>query len=567
MASTSTSISTSTSFPPDYYIEIDMSYHFTRCILCGHRSDGESMRLLYKVKENDPVTLSGRFREYYGNDDDPEGTRTSFDKRIRWDIGSKLRIQCSDSGPVEMVMFHGTCWNYLEKCLGQGEVGDRFSPDGELGDGECKLGFDLEAIFVVFRRIARPNGLSFRSHYVDRFRLPSFEELSNRAKACPQPRVRPRYSLRRSNGVARAPAWNSTDAFRLLPLELQEYVAILLSTHDFLNLRLVSRAMTGLFHDNHFWKSRFKVDGERGFFHHLLLESIADTGPETETGTETDTKAKVEAASKPIDWRMLYHASTRLEPRTHFVIEMWEILQWVKDVLHAKRASISSSSSSPQPLGFVGRSLQCYSNDCCVPGQQVERARISPLLAKIGILIVSEPTDTEPTLPAFTQRRDRTGTRVFGLEFLNRDGSKVVLGTRDLEAKRRSAKSVRKEVEVYENDEKEYRISPFDDHGVWILVNATSASFRGFRYERVGGYIVTMGVLRDVDAHPKALPRTSGLTAWVSANEELQMKEVVEVVATFENNTLVDLGIRGRHLQGKCASHLGRFHWGAGGRG
>lgn len=68
-------------------------------------------------------------------------------------------------------------------------------------------------------------------------------------------------------------ASNSTflgpDCFGRLPIEIRLEIAAYLSTADFLGLRLVSRAMVPVFSLQSFWRTRFRVNGDRGFLNCL----------------------------------------------------------------------------------------------------------------------------------------------------------------------------------------------------------------------------------------------------------------------------------------------------------
>ncbi|CAG8410519.1 unnamed protein product [Penicillium salamii] len=57
----------------------------------------------------------------------------------------------------------------------------------------------------------------------------------------------------------------TNDAFNLFPMEIRLEIAAYLSTTDFLQLRLISRAMASVFSLQSFWKTRFRINGERGF--------------------------------------------------------------------------------------------------------------------------------------------------------------------------------------------------------------------------------------------------------------------------------------------------------------
>lgn len=84
------------------------------------------------------------------------------------------------------------------------------------------------------------------------------------------------------------------DCFFLLPIELRLMIAQYLSTAEFLTLRLSSKAMTDLFDCEQFWRTRFLVNGERGY-----LSSLTGSGYR--------------------DWRLLYRCSDpSLESSTRF---------------------------------------------------------------------------------------------------------------------------------------------------------------------------------------------------------------------------------------------------------
>ncbi|KAL4903385.1 hypothetical protein BDW74DRAFT_156279 [Aspergillus multicolor] len=101
------------------------------------------------------------------------------------------------------------------------------------------------------------------------------------AKVFPEPSAKVKCSL--ENGH------NPTDLFCQLPLETREEIAMAMPIRAFLNLRLVSRAMSPVFHDSHFWRSRFQEIGDRWFI---------------------DTSACHVEKSQDIEWRLLYHATS-----------------------------------------------------------------------------------------------------------------------------------------------------------------------------------------------------------------------------------------------------------------
>lgn len=64
-----------------------------------------------------------------------------------------------------------------------------------------------------------------------------------------------------------------SDCFSLLAIEIRLEIASHLSTLDYLGLRSVSRAMALVFSLQSFWKTRFRVNGDRGY-----LACLADPG-------------------------------------------------------------------------------------------------------------------------------------------------------------------------------------------------------------------------------------------------------------------------------------------------
>ncbi|KAJ5569630.1 uncharacterized protein N7459_009060 [Penicillium hispanicum] len=102
------------------------------------------------------------------------------------------------------------------------------------------------------------------------------------------------------------------DPFALLPLELRENIAMSLPTTDYLALRFVSRAMQIVFSSQQFWKSRFHLDGDRGFMNYLL-------------------------AWKPFvkDWRLIYHCTNTArfyKPYLAARRELWQRNRWIRDM-------------------------------------------------------------------------------------------------------------------------------------------------------------------------------------------------------------------------------------------
>lgn len=101
------------------------------------------------------------------------------------------------------------------------------------------------------------------------------------------------------------------DPFGLLPMEVRLEIAAHLSTADFLKLRSISRMMALVFSLQSFWKTRFHINGDRGF-----LVSLTDD------------------RSKRKNWRSIYHCTAKIEKRYLHEWSMrrqWRNNCWLRD--------------------------------------------------------------------------------------------------------------------------------------------------------------------------------------------------------------------------------------------
>ncbi|KAJ5591990.1 uncharacterized protein N7459_002359 [Penicillium hispanicum] len=109
---------------------------------------------------------------------------------------------------------------------------------------------------------------------------------------------------------------NASDLFQLLPLELLHEVAKRISTKDYLSLRLASRAAVSLWDSQSFWKTRFYMNGDRGFLSYL---------------TEGDQSLP---SGQPRDWRSLYRITRRAAnwKRLRVRYTLWTKAKWFQDM-------------------------------------------------------------------------------------------------------------------------------------------------------------------------------------------------------------------------------------------
>ncbi|MBE3047256.1 hypothetical protein IMZ48_32985, partial [Candidatus Bathyarchaeota archaeon] len=103
------------------------------------------------------------------------------------------------------------------------------------------------------------------------------------------------------------------DPFARLPLEIIYMIVDLLPVRDVGAARGASRVLVGVFHDQYFWRTRFKARGERAW----LFEAFGPT-----------------RVKKP-DWRVLYRRKRGriLSRQERNRARIWSILQETRDVL------------------------------------------------------------------------------------------------------------------------------------------------------------------------------------------------------------------------------------------
>ncbi|KAL3461078.1 hypothetical protein BJX64DRAFT_261647 [Aspergillus heterothallicus] len=118
------------------------------------------------------------------------------------------------------------------------------------------------------------------------------------------------------------------------------------------------------------------------------------------------------------------------------------------------------------PLGYAGRALQDYHNDSSLPGTRIERADILPSLMRIEISFTASDAYS----------RGIECTDIVALEFIYKNSiHNTVLGTKYHKAKRRTPKTLTRELKKYEDDYTS-EPSPFHGHGVRVFFGARSLS-------------------------------------------------------------------------------------------
>ncbi|GKZ26674.1 hypothetical protein AbraCBS73388_002925 [Aspergillus brasiliensis] len=228
---------------------------------------------------------------------------------------------------TDLYVFHEPCWQRLVK---------HFSPH------EFDVGYVFEALEYLplpfIRGIDESTPLRLHAPYMweavdEGFESqPEFANLNDLVRSAKPPPKPWRPAMPSSPIVA--------DNFRRLPLEIIEMIAVLLSTQDVLYLRQVSRGVAPIFGSLTFWKTRFDLNGERGFLWPVVRDLIS-----TEKG-------------HGFDWRLLYHCTCHLDCSHWFRLELksWESLRWLRDT------ALALASGRPRPLDYRGDALHYYHN-------------------------------------------------------------------------------------------------------------------------------------------------------------------------------------------------------------
>ncbi|RAK77265.1 uncharacterized protein BO72DRAFT_377965 [Aspergillus fijiensis CBS 313.89] len=151
-----------------------------------------------------------------------------------------------------------------------------------------------------------------------------------------------------------------------------------------------------IFSSRAFWKTRFEINGERGFLLPVLRNYF-----------ERKRKRRGQEEEGEIDWRLLYHCTCKLGCGWGFRLEIgtWEALRWVRDTALALR------SERPRPLDFRGMGLHHYDNTL-VRGTYREVVEIHAPVCQVAVSVLQETA----------------GPSVTGLEFFFKDGSRAMLG-------------------------------------------------------------------------------------------------------------------------------------------
>ncbi|KAF4242915.1 hypothetical protein CNMCM6805_002023 [Aspergillus fumigatiaffinis] len=331
-----------------------------------------------------------------------------------------------------------------------------------------------------------------------RFPLPSLEELMRFAKSPPKP----------SSIIAQRPVNHPIDGFRQLSYDILVLISSMLPTKEALDLRRVTRAAIPLFASSHFWRTRFAIDGERGFLHPIVRNFSPPEG------------------NYEIDWRLLYHCTARLNCSDWFEIEIraWETLRWLRDTASAIRCG------RPRPPDFRGSpALQHYHNTTR-RNTFIESVEITSSLCKIAISALQEAGEVN----------------INGIEFIFDDGRpRTMLGYATPGARQMTRKE-------YASKQ---RRGPFDAHREWpypgVRVTMDVVGLRGIVYHKDANGIHGVAIYHGGEEFDEIDDTLHvGLDAHDHNEQELvayfvSLDKVEKVIAVVDNRKMIDLGISG----------------------
>lgn len=155
------------------------------------------------------------------------------------------------------------------------------------------------------------------------------------------------------------------DCFSSLAIELRQEIATLLSTNDFLNLRSSSRAMVPVFDHQVFWKSRFRINGDRGYLNCLV-----------ENPQNHESK----------NWRLIYKVTAKIQISDE---HLWELRRrWLNNLWLRKCCSMTRAPDEEifgdTDISFPRKShrKECHTNICynwhCMDDDYKHPGRILP---------------------------------------------------------------------------------------------------------------------------------------------------------------------------------------------
>lgn len=178
----------------------------------------------------------------------------------------------------------------------------------------------------------------------DPYKQPLFKKYLKRAKKIPKAKTVVKSFSTRSTFTA--------DCFGWLAIETRLQIACSLATVDFLALRQSSRAMVCIFWMDAFWKTRFQLNGERGYL--SCLTEKPQPGESTDRRLTRRSKNRSNSpknqdepqSQESIDWRLMYRSTVRSYPvKTQQVEVLEQRRQWQHNRWLHERCSMTKAAS------------------------------------------------------------------------------------------------------------------------------------------------------------------------------------------------------------------------------
>lgn len=235
------------------------------------------------------------------------GPTLPLDEHARWDDAGVESVPfdlCKSRDPSgkNLLVFHDACWTILRTCFHGAEIPlDRLAVAFRVGP----------EFYIRHKRAGSKYGDDPSTEIAAR-------DVMRASGSPPDPSCRIAQEWNRNDRSS------SSDIFAQIPMEIRHEIAQYLSGVDFYNARLASRSMGYLFFSQAFWRTRFGVDGDRGFL--CCLNDAND---------------------KAQDWQQLYHCSNvsnrsnKLKDRK----KTWERARWLRELCLLTAMSDASETS------------------------------------------------------------------------------------------------------------------------------------------------------------------------------------------------------------------------------
>ncbi|CAG8938128.1 unnamed protein product [Penicillium salamii] len=203
--------------------------------------------------------------------------------------------------PGNALLFHTGCWLLLIKHFGNETIDFRRLVEVER-DGPCPASYSAALLMDAELRAISYDGKEEPICLLKRPRIRHIGDATRKLR-----------SIQCSRTLYRNLTSSNIDCLSTLPMEIRLEIASYLSTPDFFTLRTVSRGMAALFSLQSFWRTRFLINGDRGFLSYLTEKSHGH---------------------RKTDWRSMYRCTARCDTFDCFLralLEIWRRNRWLVD--------------------------------------------------------------------------------------------------------------------------------------------------------------------------------------------------------------------------------------------